>query len=92
MKPFTAIILIIAAWNLAVFFLYAADKRRAVTGKWRISEGTLLGAALCAGGLGALCAMRVFRHKTRHMRFQILLPLAALLTCALLVLLYRWTH
>ena len=35
-------------WNIVTFSLYAIDKRRAIKGKWRISEKTLLvSTALC---------------------------------------------
>lgn len=44
--------------------LYAADKRYAETGQWRISEAMLLGTDLCFGIVGGLVAQHVFRHKT----------------------------
>lgn len=44
--------------------LYAADKRYAETGQWRISEAMLLGTDLCFGIVGGLLAQQVFRHKT----------------------------
>jgi uncharacterized membrane protein YsdA (DUF1294 family) len=34
------------------------------------------------GGVGALLAMRICRHKTRHIRFQVLVPIACLITVA----------
>jgi len=76
-------IAILGLWNLVVFLLFAHDKKRARTNGWRIPERTLLAAALLGGGVGALAAMRIFRHKTLHMRFRILVPLGCVLTLTL---------
>ncbi len=61
--------------NAVTFFLYASDKRRAKRGKWRISEATLLLFPALGGGLGGLFGMYLCRHKTKHLRFRILVPL-----------------
>ena len=71
------------AWaviNLIVFFLYGADKRRAKKDAWRIPERTLLTSTWLMGGVGAFAAMRVFRHKTKHIAFQISAPVGAVLS------------
>ena len=72
----------IAFWNLVVFLLYAADKHRTKSGGWRIPERTLIFGAICLGGLGAATGMYLLRHKTRHMKFRILIPLSLLITIA----------
>ena len=72
----------IAVWNLIVFILYAADKRRAEKGAWRIPEKTLIGSALLCGGIGALLGMQLLRHKTKHIQFKISVPIGALITAA----------
>ena len=72
---------------LAVFAMYGIDKHRAVHGKWRISEKMLLAGAV-AGAPGALAGMLVFRHKTRKMKFRILIPL--ILLAELLLALAAW--
>ena len=60
--------------NLVTFTLYGADKAKAKKGKWRIPEKTLLLFAACFGGLGAFLGMKIFRHKTKHTSFKILVP------------------
>lgn len=78
-------------WNITVFFIYAMDKLRAAHGGWRVSERTLLLCAFLGGGLGAFVGMLLLRHKTRHLRFRILLPVAAALTLAAYAFLL-WPH
>ena len=65
--------------NLAAFIMYGIDKKRAAAGRWRISEAALLGIASAGGSAGALVGMKCFRHKTRHWKFRILVPLFLLL-------------
>lgn len=61
--------------NALSFVLMLADKLKARRGAWRIPEATLLGSALLGGSIGAIAGMKLFRHKTRHPRFCIGLPL-----------------
>ena len=81
----TAAAVLLAALNLASFALYGADKRRAVRGGRRIPERTLLLSAALFGGAGALAGMYVFRHKTKHVKFTVLVPAAAAAQLALLL-------
>ncbi len=77
------ILLLLAAVNLLAFFLYGADKLKAKKGAWRIPEATLLLVAFLGGSLGALLGMELFRHKTRHAKFRVLVPLFLILHIAL---------
>lgn len=77
----------IAAWNITVFAIYGIDKYRAKKNRWRISEQTLILLALLMGGFGALVGMRWFRHKTKNMKFKILIPLSVLINCAAIIVL-----
>lgn len=63
-----------AIMTVVTFALYGADKSKAKKGKWRIPEKTLLLFAACFGGLGAFLGMKIFRHKTKHTSFKILVP------------------
>lgn len=80
MKAVSYILIALLIWNIAVMFLYAADKRRARKHKRRIPEKTLLLCAFLGGGVGALAGMLLFRHKTKHTRFIIMVPVACLVT------------
>ena len=61
--------------NAAAFLLMLADKQKAKRGAWRIPERTLIGAAAIGGSVGALCGMYLFRHKTKHLKFTLGIPL-----------------
>lgn len=60
--------------NALSFILMLADKRRAQKKKWRISEATLLWSAALGGSIGALLGMYLVRHKTKHLRFTVGIP------------------
>ncbi len=77
------ILLILVVVNLFAFVLYGIDKAKAKRGAWRIPEATLLLAAFLGGSLGALLGMELFRHKTKHAKFKILVPLFSILHIAL---------
>ena len=64
--------------NCITYLLYARDKRAARRHRRRTSERALLWAAFF-GPFGAVLAMQLLRHKTKHRRFVILVPLFALL-------------
>ena len=68
--------------NVVTLLLYGIDKRKAKKKKWRIPEGTLLFFALIGGALGAFLGMHLFRHKTNHRKFTILVPLFLVLNIA----------
>lgn len=73
--------------NGAAFVLCGIDKRRAVKHKWRISEATLLTVSAAGGAVGMLVAMKLFRHKTKHKKFTITVPLFIILHIAVILLL-----
>lgn len=73
----------------AAFFLYGLDKWKAVHGRWRIRERTLLFIAAAGGSVGAFLAMRFFRHKTRHVSFQFGVPVLFLLQAAFAFFLWK---
>ena len=68
-----------AIMSIIGFTLMGIDKSRAVKRKWRIPERTLLIVAMIGGGIGSFLGMYSFRHKTKHTRFVILLPLSAII-------------
>ena len=76
--------------NCASFFLCAYDKRAARRRKWRVPERTLFLFALLGGGTGLYLGMLLVRHKTRHMKFMIGVPLVILLNLYLYARLFQF--
>ena len=73
------------------FVLYGIDKAKSKRkGNRRIPERTLLWVARLGGGLGCWLGMMLFRHKTKHTRFMILVPLWTVLWAVGVVLLWRY--
>ena len=72
--------------NAVGFLLMLADKRRARKKRWRIPEATLMTAALLGGSVGCLMGMYTVRHKTKHLKFVIGVPL--ILLCQLGLVIY----
>ncbi len=68
--------------NIITYIVFAADKRRAIRGAWRIPESTLFGLSILGGSVGGMLAMRMCRHKTRHWSFKLGLPLILILQIA----------
>ena len=85
MLKFLLIYLIII--NLATFCVYVDDKRRARKGSWRTGEAALVGLAVIGGSVGALAAMLLVRHKTRHRQFTIGIPAILLLQLLIAIVL-----
>ena len=73
--------------NVLAFLIYGADKWKAKHGRWRMPEDTLIWLAIVGGSVGALLGMYVFRHKTKHRKFTIGIPvIIAVQIAAVLVL------
>lgn len=83
---------ILIIWNVLVFAAYGLDKRKAIKGKWRVKEGTLIALAFLMGGLGSLLGMVVFRHKIRSLKFKILVPLALVINILIILGGISWLH
>lgn len=60
--------------NVLTFLLYGIDKWRAQRDRWRIPEDTLIWLVIVGGSIGALLGMYLFRHKTKHRKFTIGIP------------------
>jgi uncharacterized membrane protein YsdA (DUF1294 family) len=74
------------AINIVTFIVYGIDKVKAMKGKWRISEATLLLLAIIGGSVGAWLGMKTWHHKTMHKKFKYGLPLILLAQIALIAL------
>ena len=82
-------VIVLCAWNVAVCIVYGIDKKRSLSGAWRIPERTLLLLAFLLGGVGAYAGMRIFHHKTLHKKFTIGVPLCILWNLLVLTVLLK---
>ena len=71
--------------NALGFLFMLIDKQKAKKKKWRIPEATLMGSAAIGGSIGALAGMYTFRHKTKHPKFTIGVPVILVLQLILAV-------
>lgn len=60
--------------NAAGFLLMLIDKFKAKKNLWRIPEATLMTVAAIGGSVGSLMGMYLVRHKTKHSKFTIGIP------------------
>lgn len=74
--------------NALSFLLMLIDKQKAKKDRWRIPEKTLMAVAILGGSLGGIAGMKLFRHKTKHPKFSIGLPviLAVQILLAVIIL------
>ena len=76
--------------SIITFIAYGVDKKKAIKGKYRTKEKTLLLLSFLGGAFGGYPAMLVFRHKTKgeHWYFTTvnLLGLAVHITLMILLI------
>lgn len=78
------LVFFMAVWNLITFGMMGADKARAKADRRRISEKTLLLSGFLMGAAGIAAGALIFHHKTRKLKFQILVPLSIIVNIAIL--------
>lgn len=76
--------------NLFAIFLMKYDKVKAINNQYRVSEKTLFLIALILGGVGIYIGMYLFRHKTKHVKFTVGIPLIIILN--ILTIYYLISH
>ena len=79
------VLILLATMNLYAFIIYGLDKRYAKKKQWRIPEAHLILVAALYGAPGAFLGMKLFRHKTKHKKFTITVPLLLILQIAFAV-------
>lgn len=60
--------------NLIGLFIMYLDKKKAMYGRWRIPEKSLIIIALLGGSIGCMVGMKLFRHKTQKIKFVLGYP------------------
>ncbi|AQM58783.1 DUF1294 domain-containing protein [Clostridium baratii] len=70
--------------NIFGLLLMFIDKKKAKRHKWRISENTLILISILGGSIGSIMGMQLFRHKTKHVKFKLGLPIILIMQIILL--------
>lgn len=88
----TFIIIYLVMINVFSFVAFGIDKARAVHRMRRIPERRLWWFTFAGGSVGALAGMSFFRHKTKHTKFIIGVPVVLALQIAVILLLvcFNW--
>ena len=81
-------IVYLAIINAVSFVLMCTDKLLAIKKCRRIPESTLILSAVFGGSWGAAAGMYLCRHKTRHPKFSVGLPILVCLQTAIAIYLY----
>jgi uncharacterized membrane protein YsdA (DUF1294 family) len=76
--------------NALGFLLMLVDKHRARKNRWRIPEATLMGVAVLGGSIGSLIGMYTARHKTKHPKFTVGIPLILIVQLTAAYFVYRY--
>ncbi len=76
----------LAVISLVAVVMTIADKSKAKRDAWRIPEATLMLVGLAGGALPMYVTMKTIRHKTKHKKFMIGLPLEIALHAAIVCL------
>ena len=73
-SPWGLFFLWLALINLTAFLAFGIDKWKAKHHRWRIPEATLMSVAALGGSVGSLVGMYTVRHKTKHIKFTVGIP------------------
>lgn len=77
-----------SAISIIVFLITVFDKISAKLGKRRVPEDFLLTLGLLGGALSEYLTMLIIRHKTKHKKFMIGLPIEIIFHIILIILIY----
>ncbi|MBI6874728.1 DUF1294 domain-containing protein [Clostridium aciditolerans] len=81
MKILFYYILFINLYGVIVMYY---DKSKSIKHQWRVPESRIFLISLILGSLGIFLGMHLFRHKTKHKKFTIGIPLILIIQLYLL--------
>ena len=71
----TFFVIYLCVISLIAVIVTVADKVKAKRGKWRVPEATLLLISAMGGSVAMYVTMHTVRHKTKHIKFMLGIPL-----------------
>jgi predicted MPP superfamily phosphohydrolase len=85
LSQYLPVFIYIAIVSLLAVVITIRDKNAARKNNWRVKERTLLAVSVFGGSVAMLLTMLAIRHKTRHAKFMVGLPLIILAQITLFV-------
>lgn len=78
--------------NLIAVIVTIFDKLCAVKRRWRVKESTLLLLSALGGSICMYITMLLIRHKTRHIKFMLGIPLILIVQLIIAFLIWRYFY
>lgn len=78
--------------NLIAVIVTIYDKLCAVKRRWRVKESTLLLLSALGGSISMYITMLLIRHKTRHIKFMLGIPLILIVQLIIAFLIWRYLY
>ncbi|WP_252233612.1 DUF1294 domain-containing protein [Clostridium sp. ZS1] len=78
--------------NFIGFCIMLIDKNRAIHKEWRVPEKTLIGISIIGGSIGMLLGMFTFRHKTKHLKFLLGIPVIIIIQFYIVIYLCNYVR
>ena len=78
--------------NLIAVIVTIYDKLCAVRRRWRVKESTLLLLSALCGSICMYITMLLIRHKTRHIKFMLGIPLILIVQLIIAFLIWRYFY
>lgn len=75
--------------NIISVVITVYDKRCALKKRWRVKESTLLLLSALGGSVAMYLTMHAIRHKTRHIKFMLGIPIILILQLVAVYLIWR---
>lgn len=89
---FNILIIYLMIISLIAVVVTIYDKVQAVRGKWRVKEKTLLLISALGGSVSMLVTMLIIRHKTKHIKFMLVIPAIILVQGVVAFLIWRFIN
>lgn len=85
---FQYIIIYLVLVSVVAFIITVYDKISAIKGNRRVSENTLIVLSALGGSATMFVTMLIIRHKTKHIKFMLGIPIIILFQVCLLAYIY----
>lgn len=72
--PFFIFLVYFILINIISIIVTIVDKVSAISHRWRVRESTLLLLSALGGSVSMFVTMQIIRHKTRHLKFMLGIP------------------